>query len=260
MKTNYDFPYHFIDYTDSGKCSTETKFEDTELVILIDISKYEFNEKVDVVLEVEATQTFYRKLFVLSESKSTVKIKYDQLGSKVSYSILLISNQDGDIELNGQNDYYELGDCVGILMKNTIAFEEEEGFSGLIKIASTNEDSIAYDLTCDWITIKLPLETYLRFNTWQNDDKYTPFSLASLGNSCIQFAIIKALKGDEYKEKKWWETLTKLLSDKGYSVDELKDNDDDIPAATNKILGNCLQEMINAVLPDIDYEDTSILA
>lgn len=258
MKTNYDFPYQFLDMTRTGESYIESKFEDTELVISIDLDEYEFNESVDVIFEIEASETFYRRLFVLSESKSTVKIKYDQLGSKVEYSILLISKQDGDIELNGQSDYYELGDCVGILEKNTIAFIEEEGFSGLIKIAPTINDTIAYDLTSDWITIELPKETYEKFYPWQKDDSTIPFALASLGNSCIQFAIIKALKAEEYKEKKWWETISKLLSEKGYSVDDL--GEDDVPGATNKILGNCIQEMVNAATPDVDQGDTSILA
>ena len=258
MKTNYDFPYQFLDLTNAGVRYLEPMFEDTELAISIDLGDYEINESIDVILEVEATQTFYRKLFVLSESKSTVKIKYDQLGSKVDYTILLISKQDGDIEINGQSDYYELGDCVGVLEKNTIAFIEEEGFSGLIKIAPTINDTIAYDLTSDWITIELPKATYEKFYPWQKDDSTIPFALASLGNSCILFAIIKALKQGEYKEKKWWETITKLLTDKGYSVDDL--GEDDVPGATNKILGNCIQEMVNAATPDVEHGDTSILA
>lgn len=258
MKTNYDFPYHFSDQTDLGICSIETEFGNTELILSIDLGEYESNEKIDVVLEVESTQTFYRKLIVLSESKSTVKINYDQLGSKVDYTILLISKQDGDIEINGQSDYYEFGDCVGVLEKNTIGFVEEEGFSGLIKITPTVNDTIAYDLTSDWITIELPEDTYEKFYPWQKDDSTIPFALASLGNSCIQFAIIKALKDGEYKEKKWWETITKLLTDKGYTVDDL--GEDDVPGATNKILGNCIQEMVNAATPDVEQGDTSILA
>jgi hypothetical protein len=258
MKTNYEFPYQFLDLTNEGVRYLETKFEDTELIISIDLGEYEFNDSIDVILEVESTQTFYRKLFVLSESKSTVKIKYDQLGSKVDYTILLISKQDGDIEINGQSDYYEFGDCVGVLEKNKITFIEEEGFSGLIKIAPTIDDTIAYDLTSDWITIALPKETYEKFYPWQKDDSTIPFALASLGNSCIQFAIIKAMKEGEYKEKKWWETITKLLTDKGYSVDDLEEHN--VPGATNKILGNCIQEMINAATPDVEQGDTSILA
>jgi hypothetical protein len=69
---------------------------------------------------------------------------------------------------------------------------------------------------------------------------------------------MKALNDSEYKEKKWWETITKLLEDKDYSVDDL--GDDDIPGATNKILGNCIQEMVKSALPEVDHGDTSILA
>ena len=194
----------------------------------------------------------------MSVSQTTIKIKYDQLGSKVNYAILLISKKDGDIEINGCSDYYEFGDYVGILEKNTIDVIKEDNFSGLIKISPTINDIIAYDLTSDWITIELPSETYEQFNRWQGDESTIPFALASLGNSCIQFAILKALKEGEYNEKKWWESIIKLLNDKGYSVDDL--GEDDVPGATNKILGNCIQGMVSAVRPDIDHEDTSIFS
>lgn len=258
MKTNYDFPYQFLDLTNLGSRYLEAIFENTKLIISIDLGRYEFNESVDVILEVESSQTFYRNLFVLSETKTIVEIPYDLLGSKVYYTILLISKQDGNVELNGQSDFYEEGDCIGIIEKNTISFIDDEGFSGLIKIAPTNNDTIAYDLTSDWITIELPTKTYEKFYPWQKDDNTIPFALASLGNSCIQFAILKALNNDGFKEKTWWETISKLLEDKGYSADDI--DFDDVPGATNKILGNCIQEMVNAATPDIDHGDTSILA
>jgi hypothetical protein len=258
MKINYDFPYHFLDLTDPNISYIKTTLAETELEISVNLNGYEFNENIDIILEVENTQTFFRKLFILSEINTSTKIKYDLLGSKVEYRILLVARQDGELELNGQTDYYEFGDCLGVLEKNVIVFEEEQGFSGLIKIAPTNNDNIAYDLTSDWITIELPKETYEKFYPWQKDDTTAPFALASLGNSCIQFAIIKALRDTSYKDKKWWEYISKLLEDKDYFIDDL--GEDDIPGATNKILGNCIQEMVNAAVPEVDQGDTSILA
>lgn len=258
MKTTYEFPYRFFNLTRKGASYIDFSFDDSELVISLNLDELPFNESIDVVFEAECSQTFYRKLFILSERRSTVKISYDLLGPKVEYSILLISKQDGDIEIDGQSDFYELGDCIGLVEKNIITFIEEDGYSGLVKIAPTNNDTIAYDLTSDWITIELPSETYEKFYPWQKDDSTIPFALASLGNSCIQFAIIKALKDDQYKEKKWWETVSKLLYEKGYTVEELEE--DDVPGATNKILGNCIQEMVNAATPEVDHGDTSILA
>ena len=258
MKTNYDFPYRFFDLTSSGDSYIETKHVENELQMLIDLGAYKMNESIDVVLEVESSQTFYRELFVLSECKSNIKIKYDALGSKVNYIILLVSKKDGEITVDGQDDYYEFGDCVGVLEKNSIVLIEENGFSGLIKIAPSVNDTIAYDLTSDWITIELPKATYEKFYPWQKDDSTIPFVLASLGNSCIQFAIIKALSNGEYKEKKWWETISNLLNDKGYTVEDM--GVDDVPGATNKILGNCIQEMVDAATPNVEQSDTSILA
>jgi hypothetical protein len=103
MKTNYDFPYLFRDWTSTGMCYVESKSQNNQLVITVDLSRYTYHEGIDVVLELETTQTFYRKLFRLSEfrlseSKSEVKINYDDLGSKVDYSILLISKLSGTLK------------------------------------------------------------------------------------------------------------------------------------------------------------------
>jgi len=258
MKTNYDFPYHFLDLTNSGNLFLEYIAEVDNLKLKIDLSDFQFIENVDVILEVESSQTFYRKLYKLANEKNNVSIDYIELGSKVEYSILLVSKEDGNIEINGQVDYHEKGDCLGVLEKEIIRIVEEEGFSGLIKIAPTTKDKISYDLTSDWITIEIPEVTYEKFYNWQKDDRTNPFALASIGAPCIQFAIIKTLKNEEYIEKKWWETISKLLTDHGYSIDDL--DEDDVPGATNKILGNCFQEMVDSVAPELDIEDTLLLA
>jgi hypothetical protein len=258
MKTNYDFPYKFLNLISSSISYLKIGVKDSHLELTIDLDNYNFNEQVDIVLEVENTQTFYRKLFVLSENNSTININFEHLGSKAMYAIYLVSKIDGEIEINGESDYYEYGDCIGVLEKNSIIYQEENGFSGLIKIAPTEKDNIAYDLTSDWITIELPLKTYEKFYPWQKDDSTIPFALASLGNSCIQFAIFQALNQNHFKEYKWWEFIAKMLEDNGYTVEEMEV--DDIPGATNKILGNCIQEMVNAAVPDVDHGDTSILS
>ena len=264
MKLTYDFPYSFLNLTNSGERYLESIIESTEIVISIDLSPYQFNEfnesieSLDIVLEVESSQTFYRKLFLLSKEKSTIRINLDLLGTKIDYSILLISNKDGEIHINNRNEFYEFGDCIGVLEKDTISFIEEEGISGLLKIAPTIFDTISYDLSSDWLLIRLPNKTYEKFFAWQKDDSSIPFALASLGNGCIQFAIHKALNNHDLKGKIWWETIAKLLIDNGYSIDEFEE--DQIPGATNKILGNCFQLMINAATPDVDQKDTSILA
>jgi hypothetical protein len=258
MKTNYDFPYQFLDLTNSGNLYVEYIAEVDKLSLEIDLSDFQFIENVDVILEIESSQTFYRKLYILAREKKTVKIDYLELGSKVEYSILLVSKEEGYIEINGQVDYHEKGDCIGVLEKEIIRIIDEEGFSGLIKIAPTIKDKISYDLTSDWITIEIPEVTYEKFYNWQKDDRTNPFALACIGAPCIQFAIIKTLKNEEYIEKKWWESISKLLTDSGYSVYDL--DEDDVPGATNIILGNCFQEMVNAVTPELDVEDTLLLA
>lgn len=258
MKTNYNFPYHFLDLTKENSNYIKSEIEEMEVKISIDLGEYNLNSDVDILLEVECTNTFYRKSFVLKENKSTFRIRNDQLGSNANYGLYLIAKKEGEIVINDQSDYYEYGDCIGILEKNTIILEEEEGFSGLIKISPTNKDVISYDLTSDWITIELPKNTYEKFYPWQKDNSTIPFALASLGASCVQFAILQAFRQDQFKEYRWWETISKLLEDAGYDIEEL--DHDAIPGATNQILGNCFQDMANAALPEVDDGDTSILA
>lgn len=258
MKTNYDFPYYFVDLRDSNASYVTHEFKDSIVYFSINLNGFDAIGGINVVLEVENTQTFYRELFVIEENNQVIEIAENQLGTRADYSILLVANQEGNLDLGGQADYYEYGDCVGILEKGSAEFEEDNGLSGLIKLAPTENDTITYDLTSDWLTIELPKNTYEKFFPWQKDEKSIPFSLASLGSGCIQYAILRALKDPEFKDKKWWEIISVLLEDKGYPVDDLAD--DDVPGATNKILDNCIQAMINAAVPEVDHEDTSTLS
>ena len=258
MKTNYNFPYNFLDLTNSDKSYVSFSNNGNNLCISVDLNEYEANINYDVILEVSASQTFFRKLFVLKDKQYSVDIDLEFLGSKVDYSILLVANTDGEIELNGELDYYQLGDCIGVLEKSNFTIEEEDGLSGFIKIAPSIKDTIAFDLSSDWLTILLPQETYEKFCFWQNNENNIPFGLSSFGSNCIQFAIIKGLKESEFQEKKWWEAISNMLLASGYSVDEM--GEEDIPGATNKILGNCIQNMFNATMPEIDHGDTTLLA
>lgn len=259
MKLNYTFPYNFIDKRDQNVTIVNAELIDSDIIITIDLRDIHFSEKIDILLELENTQTFFRKHYIISKSNSTVIFPYCLIGSKIDYSILLVVKEEGYLELDGCLDFYEYGDCIGILEKNTIIFEEEEDLSGLIKISPSENDKISYDLTSDWITIELPKETYEKFYPWQQDEKSIPFALASLGMSCIQFAITKTLLDDsKNQDRKWLESICKLLEENGYDIKELEI--DDIPGVTNKILGNCIQRMVNATDIRVDHEDFSILS
>jgi len=58
MKTNYDFPYQFLDLTNSGNLYVEYIAEVDKLSLEIDLSDFQFIENVDVILEIESSQTF----------------------------------------------------------------------------------------------------------------------------------------------------------------------------------------------------------
>lgn len=270
MKFNYSFPYRFLNLSDEEKKCVETNFSGNDIImsVAVDMNNVKIDvEKIDIVLEAENTHTFYRKLFIITQGISEFRISRDILGSRVKYALILVARQDGEIEIdyNGvkSSDYYEGGDCIGLLEKGIMIIENETGenktgLTGLVKISPTEKDLIAYDLTNDWITIEMPKATYEKFYSWQQDNKTAPFAVASLGNNCIQFAIIQALKETQHHDREWWETLQNLLQYEGYEIDDMDISD--IPGATNKILGNCIQSMIDAAVPDIDIQDTSIVA
>jgi hypothetical protein len=258
MKTKYDFPYQFLDLTNLGYSIVKFDYTDIELSVRIDLTSYEFIDGTEVVIEFESSQTFFRRLFVLNNSKTEVKIKRSEVGNKLDYSIALVAKEDGYIQINDISDYYEIGDWVGILDRNSVIFSEEDGFSSIIKIASTPSDKIAYDLTSNWITIELPKDTYEVFYPWQKDDNTVPFAMSSLGNGCVQFAILEVLRNPEYRSKVWWEVISKMLHDAGYSPDDI--SEEQVPGATNIILDNCIQKMISAATPNVENMDTSILS
>jgi hypothetical protein len=258
MKTKYDFPYQFLDLTNLEYSIVKFDYTDIELSVNIDLTSFEFIDGTEVVIEFESSQTFFRRLFVLNKKKTEVKIKRSEVGNKLDYSIALVAKEEGDIQINDISDYYEIGDWVGILDKNSVIFSEEDGFSSIIKIASTSSDKIAYDLTSNWITIELPKDTYEVFYPWQKDDNTVPFAMSSLGNGCVQFAILEVLRNPEYRSKVWWEVISKMLHDAGYSPEDI--SEEQVPGATNIILDNCIQKMINAATPNVENMDTSILS
>jgi hypothetical protein len=257
MKTNYDFPYTFRDYTKLEICKVTAKSEDNNLEILVDVLS-KFHPNVDVVFEIECSETFYRNLCVLSEGQNTLKFKLEDLGDVVEYNVLMLARMEGEIEIEGIIDFFERGDYIGILDSNKIALIDQTGVSGLIKISRGDSNAISYDLTADWITVRLPANTYEIFSHLHKDDNLTPFFLASIGSGCIQFALSLALKDSQYRDSKWWKTIEVLLESNGYSIDEMDEYD--VPGATDIILGNCFHGLVKAMELTADSDDTSTLA
>ncbi len=264
MKFNCDFPYIFHNLKSPENNYINFSINNEHLIIDFKYFDYNsFGNNVDIVLEIENTQTFFRRLYKveidpLTNKNKPVEISLQILGDKFEYCLILVSNKNAFIEIDSLTDYYEKGDCIGVLESDIYLLEKNEGLSGLIKVASTTSDSISFDLSSDWITIQIPKNVYDKYYNWQTNTENTPYSLASMGFTSIQFAIFRALEEEALKEKKWWQTISKLMSDIGYSEDELDFNE--VPDVTNKILGNCFEVMINSGTPDIDVEDTSKIA
>lgn len=257
MKFNYDFPYSFKDFSNEGIEFIEIDYEQNDIVISI-INLPTVADEIDIVLEVENTQTFFRKVYIINDDRNSVRISISDVGNKAKYSLTLVANKTGVIEFDGYSEFYEFGDCIGLLKNDIISIEKEIGLSGLIKVGSTDNDTISYDLTSDWLTILLPQKSYEKYVVWQHDDDTVPFILASLANSCIQFAIFSAKNDNKYSDYVWWEIISNSIIKMGYDIEFLDESE--IPDITNKFLDNCFQKMLDAALPAIDAEDTSILS
>jgi hypothetical protein len=258
MKQNYEFPYHFSDRTQDAIVNVQTSIENDELVVQVEITDFQANTQIDTAIEFEGSETFYRSLHILKESRDSIRLPYKSLSAKLSYSIWLIAKEEGQIELDGLSDFHEKGDCIGLLHKDVIVLEHDNGVAGLIKVAQTTNDTIDYDLASDWITIKLPAATYKEFNHWHKDPRNTPMALASFGFGCIQYAILQALSKEDHKLSKWWETISLMLEEHGYDLEEF--SEDEVPGATNKILKNCIHEMIIANSPINEESDSNSLS
>lgn len=258
MKQNYEFPYHFVDRSKDGIVLVQTTFEQEELAVQIDILDYYNNDLIDTAIEFEGSDTFYRSLYILDKPKTVIRIPNQLLGSKIQYYVWLIAREEGEFGIDGIKDFHEKGDCLGMLKKDVITLEPDNGVAGLIKVAKTPTDAIQYDLTSNWITIYLPEDTYKEFNHWHKDPVNTPMALACFGFGCLQFAIIQALNNEEHKQSVWWQTISQMLESHGYDLDELSPAD--VPGATNKILNNCIHAMIVANAPVNDDNDSNSLS
>lgn len=262
MKTNYNFPYLFEDLRSIDKSYFSFENENEILKVTINLSNYIDiiqNNDLDILAEFENSSTFFRKNYILNHAFNTLNINLNVSGYKLNYSLFVVSNKTGNIKCrNGSLDYHEKGDYLAILENNSINFINDEGLSGLIKVTKTNKNNIGYDLTSDWITIELPTETYEKFIPWQRDDKTIPIIIGSLAFSCIQYAILMVVRNEQFKDRKWWEIISKLLEENDYSSTDIEE--DLIPEMTNAILNNCIQRMIDAFLPDVNLTDTEILS
>jgi len=263
MKFNIDFPFAFHDLSNEEFSLLDFKINQDIIRFNIDltyITDTDFDFKsIDIAIEIENTQTFFRKLFILNPGViDIVNISLNDLGSKFKYNIIFVAKQNGNIRIKDTEDYYQRGDCIGLLEQGNMILVEDEGIVGLIKVGGHTKDTIEYDLTSDWITILLPQIDYEKYIIWQNDDETTPYILSSLGNSCIQFALLQAKEKEEYKNYKWWETISVYLDSLGVSLDDL--DPIEIPQITNQFLNNCFQKMLELALPVADVEDTSIFS
>jgi hypothetical protein len=256
MKTNTDYPYNFFDLTNTEVKYISSEVGTDELTINVKLGNYNRHDSIDIVLELENTQTFYRDLFRITENNWSRKMSFNLLGNTIKYTLMMVAKQDGSIEINGDTDYYECGDCIGILEKDSIVLNQEKGLTGLIRFG-IGKDKIAYDLSNDWITIELPEKTHEKLQRWIKHDNSTPFVLASFGNGCIQYSLSEIINSNNISGK-WQDQLSRLLTANGYNIEELDTYD--IPNVANLILGNCIEKMVSTAVPEIESENTESLA
>ena len=255
MKTTTKYPYNFYDYTRDGTNFVTYDISENNLNIQVNLETFEFfkTRGVDFAIELENTQTFYRELVILTNDKFSLDLEYQNVGDQVKYTLMMIASEEGKIDFgNGVSNFHERGDCIGVLQKDTITLKKERGLTGLIKFARGG-NSIAYDLTNDWITIELPPKTHEQLQVWISDKGAKPYVLSSFATGCIQYALMMAKNEGSFRDRSWFARLSRMTRSKGIDLDEIENYE--IPNATNVILGNCMEKMVNTALPTIDTED-----
>ncbi|MFT4803695.1 MAG: hypothetical protein ACI9YE_000890 [Psychroserpens sp.] len=257
MKFNYQFPYKFWDYSELKKVqfdstANDLRFSFSELDYFLD------QVQGDVVLELESSQTFYRSLHRIRSIADVVVVPICLLGNKIKYTLTIVANETGNFKIAEDTEFYEKGDCFVLLDDGIINLDSDGGLTGLIKVSSTEKDEISYDLTSDWITILLPKETYEKYVIWQHDDDKTPFILASLGNACIQFALFSAKENNALQDSDWYKTIAIGIEKLGFKIDQIDESR--YPDIANKFLNNCIQSMLDAAVPELDEQDTTLVS
>jgi hypothetical protein len=258
MKISHDFPYTFFDLRKEIENILECNIEKKDVIELkIELPEEVKYEGVHYAIEVECSQTFFREMNQIIDLKLNLFIEKKLIGDSFDYNILMIAGEDGEIIIQDHKETYEKGDIIGLLDKNTIYLRNQNVFSGIIKVSKSKHEEIIYDLSNDWITIMLPELHYEKFVIWQKDESSTPFALASLGQTSLQFALLSAIKDENLKEKKWYKII---LTEIQNTLEIEEPSEEQIPDITNYILGDCLNLMLDKVLPIADFDDTSILA
>lgn len=265
MKANYRVPYPFLDLKQRNKHKIKHEVKDNNLYIHIDsIDNYgissQFINDIDYGIELQCSGTMYRKYYSVDISKLpyTLKISLEDIVRDVSLKMIALANNDIEDYINDDNhltSFIEKGSALAILFDKPIIIEDYGGdYGGLVKATRSDKSYIDYDLSNDYLLIKIPDNQFDYFESLINDKENLPIIFSSIVKPCFIHACHFINEGND---DKLWISVFKEKADNHNSEDFL--SMDDIPQFVEELLGLCTSKAIEKLSNQMNQdEDDSI--
>lgn len=284
---NRMYPYPVIstesdDYINSkfeAEIDVEQGINDITLNIKIvlennDILKYIDDRKIEYIVHIECTNTYYRKCENTSKKNITIKIPQDKLLNKVVICTAIIAKEkienftsksfnkdyDGIVfeiprgRVLGFSEQYELE-----IIKNKLESEGQPSIFSVIKNNKENEP-ISFDICNDKIKIVLDEQDFNNYNKINNRN-YLPQALSyvvALPALIYTFEqLIQNGSTEDFEEYTWYRSINNLLEKIGKSLtpDYIREKTSIVLA--QKILNLPMKQIFLGMLENMEGEENS---
>ncbi|WP_203268639.1 hypothetical protein [Streptococcus uberis] len=210
-----------------------------------DIQNLINENKAKFAIHLEGISSVYRKLIFL-ENYETFKEIFLDVGTvpkKVQANFMIISTQT---IINYQNrafnpEYYGENFSIPIIEKGSIlAFDnmaeinidfenfEQNDIKSIIRVASKKQQFMDVDIDGDVIQVNLPEKSYFSYvNLSKSNQVKQKLLMTTIILPALTMVIEKVRLGEVESTLKWYDSLEKLLSKIGYSLDDFIGSSED---------------------------------
>lgn len=249
----YNFPHPIEIYNDfnphilensAGVAIKSEKFNLSELSF--SIQNFIQNNKADVICEIQCSDTFFRKIELISHNyQFDFIIDKNLYRNKIEFEFSIVSKENStDYEIDGRKYYLENGDVICSLGK--FSFGGGDGtIASLLKFNENKDnDEIRYNLENHYVTIELPIKIFEKLRILKNNPNFSKIFISSIFQPSLIY-ICSFLDDDTYEGKEWFDFLRQKwnLLNENSEFPEKKE----IPNFVQTLLNNPLFSLIDTL-------------
>jgi len=251
--------------SDVIKIKLESKLTNTTIEDLLK------EKNASIVADINCASTVFRNTYTFEGDKLSVSIQADQLRDRVDLSFYVISTElINDYSPAGMNSDYG-NNKFSLLHGDVIAYGGRGSFIAdkqwadlrtvgsfmVIDVKNEKEGAVEYDLSKDFIIIKLSRNDYDKYREIKGFPNTSTIFLTSIVYPALIYSLMYVVnENDEFKGSKWYDHLSVMLEESDFSDIDLTDPEN-IPKIAQRLLLNPLGRTLLSVENIIDklHED-----